>query len=322
MATANEIITGALRLINAYAPGQTLDPDDQADALATLNDLVESWSIEHLMIFNAVEQVLMWTAGQYSYTIGAPTLGTPGATFTATVNSGTASFTVPNLATWINTNNLAIGATLMDAAGYIPSGTKVTGLNTASNLVTMSANATGTMAGDQITFTGQFYVPLPARITNVFTRINSGNSALDYPCEVITQEAYTDIGIKNLPGPWPTVLYYNRVAPVGELLIWKVPQNGGEAHIWCDYIFPKFQTVADSFIVPEGYSRALKANLALELAPRYGRPVTPDLMRIAQDSKAQIKALNAMPTPEATFDSAIVGRRQQDAGWYLHGGFR
>jgi len=324
MSTASDIVVGALRRINATAPGQPLDPDDAREALSVLNDLIESWTIEHLMIFGAVEQVFPWTAGQYSYTIGSPALGTPGATFIATVASGSPTMTVSNLQSLIALNNLVVGATLLDSGGAIPSGTKVSGLS--GTTLTMSANSTANVVADSITFTGQVNVPLPARISTAFTRIASSggaSSALDYPCDIITQEEYSAIGIKNLPGPWPTGLYYNRNAPIGEILVWMAPSSAGEAHLWCDYVFTRMATLSDPFVVPEGYARAIKLALAVELAPMYGRPVTPDLAAMARDAKAQIKALNGSPTQVATFDAALAGSgRRADAGWVLHGGFR
>lgn len=68
--TALDLVTGALRKIGQYAPGETLSAEDSTDALGTLNDLLDVWSMQHLTIYNQVETVKTLTAGQQSYTIG------------------------------------------------------------------------------------------------------------------------------------------------------------------------------------------------------------------------------------------------------------
>ena len=82
--TAMDIITGALRNINALEAGETPSAADAADALMVLNDLIEAWSIDKLMIFSSVENILTFTPGQYQYTVGNPV----GGTFTGTLVSG------------------------------------------------------------------------------------------------------------------------------------------------------------------------------------------------------------------------------------------
>jgi hypothetical protein len=318
MSTANDIVTGGLRCINAYATGQPLDPGDAQEALGLLNELLETLDIEHISVFSAIERIVSWTSGQYIYTVGAPALGTSGASLIVNLTSGLPTFTLPGAVP----PNMTPGATLIDYAGAIPTSPPTTISQIVGTTVTMSANASANANADQITYSGQFNFALPTRITNGYSRI-SNMANLDYPFEMLTQQQYSDIGIKNLPGPWPTGVYYNRQYPIGFLYVWKVPQNNAEAHLWCDYNITRFATLSDTLIAPEGYSRMLKYNLALDLAPRYGRPITPDLLRAANTSKAAIKALNINPPPQSTFDSAISGsQRKHDAGWVLHGGFR
>jgi hypothetical protein len=314
VATGNDIVTGALRCINAYGVGQPLDPGDAQDALGVVNQLLESLSIEHFFVYSTTENILSWNPGQFQYTIGAPALGTPGASFTANLTSGSPTFTVSSVPA-----NLMAGAAIADSAGAIPAGTKV--LNASGTTVTMTANASANANADLVTYSGFFNIPLPTRIVSGFTRLVT-LANLDYPFNLITQGQYQNIGIKNLPGPWPTAVYYDRQYPIGMLYVYKVPQIGGELHLWTDYIFSAFANLNQVINAPQGYTRMLIYNLAVELAPRYGRPVTPDLMRLAKESKATIKALNQRPTQDMMFEQGMGGeRRVQDAGFILHGGF-
>lgn len=71
MATALDIITGALRKLGVYAVGETLAAEDSATGLEQLNALLDMWSNEHLAVYNNVENVLTLQAGKGSYTVGS-----------------------------------------------------------------------------------------------------------------------------------------------------------------------------------------------------------------------------------------------------------
>jgi hypothetical protein len=74
--TAESIITGALSFCNVYAPGESLAADDAADALQTLNDLLESLSTDQASVYASSEEVFSYVGGQYRYTIGNYDAGT------------------------------------------------------------------------------------------------------------------------------------------------------------------------------------------------------------------------------------------------------
>ena len=69
--TAYDLVTGALRLIGQYAPGETVSPDDANDALNMLNGLFDVLSNESLSVFNNNENVITLTPGKQSYTVGS-----------------------------------------------------------------------------------------------------------------------------------------------------------------------------------------------------------------------------------------------------------
>jgi hypothetical protein len=191
----------------------------------------------------------------------------------------------------------------------------------------MSANASATPATnpDTITYTtpGNFAVPRPLRITNSFTRITtSGTTGLDYPIDFEGgRDKYTAIGLKGLQGPWPIVGWYNPTYPYGNVYFYPNPSGAGALHLFTDTIFTDFTTLNQSINLPQGYARALKKNLAVELAPEYNKPVSAILQRQADESLKVIKSLNSTPTVQAFYDTDIVRGRRNDAGWILSGGF-
>lgn len=70
MATAYDLICGALRLIGQLAEGETPSNDTANDALVAMNQMLDSWSTERLMIFNTMDQVFTWPAAVQSRTLG------------------------------------------------------------------------------------------------------------------------------------------------------------------------------------------------------------------------------------------------------------
>ena len=68
--TAGEQINGALRLIGMLAEGETPSAATAQDALAALDQMIDSWSTERLSIFTTLEQVFLWQPGRISQTLG------------------------------------------------------------------------------------------------------------------------------------------------------------------------------------------------------------------------------------------------------------
>ena len=70
MATPSTMIIRALQLIGEKGTGDTLSATEQTDYLEVLNAMMESWSIERLMIYQILDESFALTAGNGSYTIG------------------------------------------------------------------------------------------------------------------------------------------------------------------------------------------------------------------------------------------------------------
>ena len=120
MTTAADIIKSALRKINSYQSGEALAAVDAQDCLECLNDLLDSWSTDDMLVFGTEEWVLNWTSGKNTYSVGNPSnaqlsgADNTGGTFptiwpniTGTVTGGSPTITaVTNMP-----SNLVAGAT-------------------------------------------------------------------------------------------------------------------------------------------------------------------------------------------------------------------
>lgn len=321
--TALDLITGALRNINALEAGEPIQPNDAADALQVLNDLLESLSTDKLFVFTANQNIVAWTPGQFQYTIGNPVQGT----FVGTVNGGTpfiTNVTTPLVLTFgINGIGQTVGGSLTGLSGLIPPGATI--VSQIGTTVTMNVNAIGSSAlSDSITYTapGNFAIARPLRLRPGYTRITaSGNTGLDYWFDVCTLDDYNEIGYKGVPGPWPYIVCYQPTYPYGTIWVYPNPQQAGQVYLWTDVILTDFTTTTQTIQLPQGYSRALKKLLAMELAPEYGKNPSAELARQAWEARTYIKSLNETPVKKMRYDSALMSGNGRDASWIFHGGF-
>ena len=102
--------------------------------------------------------------------------------------------------------------------------------------------------------------------------------------EVVTAEQWSDphrINVLYWDGGLSTSKFYVRPDPsAGSLVLDELRALSTLA------------SLATSTSLPDGYERALRFNLALDLAGEYGAPITQELIGLANDSKTAIQGLN------------------------------
>ena len=70
MATAGDQINRAFRLLGILAEGESPSAAMSQDALVALNQMLDSWSTERLMIYNTIDQMYTWPAGEITRHLG------------------------------------------------------------------------------------------------------------------------------------------------------------------------------------------------------------------------------------------------------------
>jgi len=68
--TAGEQINRALRLIGMLAEGELPSTETANDCLVALNQMIDSWNTERLSVFNTIDQVFTWPAGEIQRHLG------------------------------------------------------------------------------------------------------------------------------------------------------------------------------------------------------------------------------------------------------------
>ncbi len=71
MTTALQMIKVAARRTGFLAAGETLGPDDAADALDVMNTMLDAGSTNRLLVYQIVQEALAMVANQANYTIGS-----------------------------------------------------------------------------------------------------------------------------------------------------------------------------------------------------------------------------------------------------------
>jgi len=68
--SAGDQINRALRLLGILAKGETPSAATSQDALVALNQMIDSWNTERLSIFNTIDQIFTWPAGEIQRHLG------------------------------------------------------------------------------------------------------------------------------------------------------------------------------------------------------------------------------------------------------------
>jgi hypothetical protein len=323
MTTPYDIVSRALKDIGALEAGETPTSDAAQDAFDMLNDLIDQWSNEEMMVYYKNEIVFPITPGVTQYTIG-PT-GNINASITGSILGNILTVTA------INSGAINVGQTLR-GTGIIAGTTIEKMLTGAGNNVNEAGTyQLNTYYSTPVTSeTITLYYQRPLSIDSAFVRINTNsngvpivNGGLDYPIAVLAVEEYQMIGLKTLNGPWPKALYYQPSETLGNLYVWPNPSQG-EMHIFTDNLFQRYTSLTDGIVLPQGYTMALRWCLAERLMPMYGKANPTQIQMInayAAQAKATVKRINMKPVQSARFADAMLASRQKDAGWILSGGF-
>ena len=316
-----DIISRALKDIGALEAGETPTPEAAQDAFDMLNDMIDQWSNEDMMVFYKTEIIFPITPSQTQYTIG-PT-GNINSSFTGSISGNILTVT------GINSGGINLGQYL-SGTGITP-GTQIVGFltgsgNNVNEVGTYTVNLNQTVSSTTITG----YYQRPLAIDSAFVRINTNsngipiiNGGLDYPVGVLNLEEYEMIGLKTLNGPWPKALYYQPTEILGNLYVWPNPSQG-EMHVFANQIFATYLTLYDNIALPQGYVNALRWCLAERLMPMYGKASQTQIAMItnfAAQAKSTVKRTNMKPPMVARYPDQLLVGRAKDAGWILSGGF-
>lgn len=208
--TARDLIRGSLRLIGAIASGESGSENEQAEALAVLNDLMDSWSLDGFLLYQTKRESFPITTGLQNITMG-------------------------------------------------PLGT--------------------------------FDTIRPIKVLRASVEQN-GN---EIPIRLVTVDEWAKITVKSTNSELPSKIYVEGTFPLETLNIWPIPSAANNLIIYSYKPLLSFVNDSDDLILPPGYARALRYNLAIELASEYGKTIPQEVALIATESKTYVQRQNTKP---------------------------
>lgn len=134
------------------------------------------------------------------------------------------------------------------------------------------------------------------------------------PILIVTQDEYDAIPLKTTPSPIVDRLLYVADFPDGKVTLYPVPTEAVTLSINASRVIDGPINLQAQLIMPPGYLRALRYNLAVELWPEYTNGTTDinSIKRIAAESLANVKRAN-IETGAVRFDE--IPGVDDYAGW-------
>lgn len=157
--------------------------------------------------------------------------------------------------------------------------------------------------------TGNFNTVRPQKIENIGIQQVSSANLLELPMKILNQDQWANITIKATTSALPLKVYIEDTYPLLTLYFWPVPSAAVNIVLYSWKPLGSFATVNSVISLPPGYAKALRYNLAMELAPEYGKEPSQVVAMGAAESKENIKRMNVKPLYLGV-DSGAVARKK------------
>lgn len=166
----------------------------------------------------------------------------------------------------------------------------------------------GTASSYSIGSSGDFNTARPIQIL----RANFKQSGLDteFALRIYNEQEWMAITDKTITSNILDGIYYKASNPLGIVYPYPLLSSAGSLILESLKPLSSFSAISDTLQLPPGYNRALRYNLAVELAPEYGVSVSAEVGSIANESKVELMRTNTspvymnsdLPIPISTYD--------------------
>ena len=129
------------------------------------------------------------------------------------------------------------------------------------------------------------------------------NVGMTHSVDIISESRYNAIAVKATEAR-PYDLFFHPAYPLASIYLYPVPNTAEELHINSYKPFLEtgsFGLHTDTLSFPSYYEEAMLYNLAIRLAPEYGKTVSGEVALVAKESLISLKALNAANAIEPVY---------------------
>ena len=135
-------------------------------------------------------------------------------------------------------------------------------------------------------------------------------NGISFGIKLINQQQYDGIAVKTVTSTYPQVMWINMEYPNITMTIYPVPTKVLEWHFISVEELMSVPSLSTNILMPPGYLRAFKYNLACEFATEFGIEPPANVARIAMTSKRNLKRINN-PDDIMSLPYSIVATRQR-----------
>lgn len=136
----------------------------------------------------------------------------------------------------------------------------------------------------------------PLKILHAFTRLSTGTNLIDYPMEEITTAQYQNFPNKTITTQYPNYFLYQPTWPNATITLFPISTMTLKLGLTMQAQLGTFTTYNDALSLPPGYLQALRYNLAVNLAPQYGRVGSSGFVLIEQKARESLAAIESTNT--------------------------
>uniref|UniRef100_A0A6M3J3D4 Putative tail protein n=1 Tax=viral metagenome TaxID=1070528 RepID=A0A6M3J3D4_9ZZZZ len=286
-----EIIKGALRLIGAIATGETPSAAELSDGKEALNMMIKAWQAEGIGLWLNREATLFLEYAERSYNLG-PTgdhcsVAVVKTEMKVAAASGAGTIDVDSI-TGISDGDY-VGIELDDGTLQW---TTVNGAP-AGDTVTLTAGLTDDAAVDNHVYTYTSKIPRPIEVIEA-RRVYADDT--EVPLQDVSRAEYMALSNKTSAGP-PIQVYYDPQLTNGVLYVWQACDDVQERiRMTVKLPVEDFDANTDDADFPPEWLRALKFNLAVEIAPEYGKEPSNTVIVKAAETKDAVSGFDREQT--------------------------
>ncbi len=267
----NQIITRSLKLLQVLEKGQEPDAADYADGKEAINSMLKAWQTQDIHLFGKAEGVLVPIVDTVKYLFSNASTSAHIAReedfFITTLSAAEAvSQTILSVT---NTANIAvddhIGITLSDGSVFW-----TTVASKTSNTVTVDDALTGAASSSANVYSYTTRIDRPVKIRSARSyRVTDGTEVTINP---LTRDEYFEKSQKRSNGNDTTEFYYDPQITTGNFYIWPQPDTiTNLVKFTYQRQIADMDAITDNVDFPQEWIDAIVYNLAVRLAPYYGR---------------------------------------------------
>jgi hypothetical protein len=299
----DEIIKGALRALKVIGRGKIATAGELADGAEALNMLVKQWQgiqdyAPGLKVWTRKRGVIFLENGKASYVLDTDEATTSYVETTVDGNEASGQ-TVISVADATGISNGDYICIVMDDDNLHT--TTVNGAPSGNDVTITDALTAAAADGNKVyAYTTKMMQPI--KILQAYLRDENGD---DFPVDVdMTLEQYEALPDKDVAGT-PSRLYFEKSRTSATVFLDAAPDNVDYVlHVTFLRPIEDFDSSTDEPDYPQHWFRALKFNLALDIADEFGKTPTQNLISRANESlliaqTADFEGVDVIYEPEA-----------------------